>query len=120
MIRVHFHLKRHVFVVSERTPKGWRVMRYTDALCLRNVRFVVSDKGREYCRAKGMRWVHAWAEGTLCACATHRASGVRVTYNPFRDTGFRTQADGTPVTEASHAAFTLEVHAGKRRPVTLI
>ena len=53
--------------------KGWKVVEYTDAVCLTDVRFVCSAKGRDYCRAKGMRWVHAWAEGTRAdVCADPR------------------------------------------------
>lgn len=111
-VRVHFHLTRRTFVISEKVAKGWRVVDYRDTVCLDYVDFVVSAAGRDYCRnyvnpksgKRGMRWVHAWAEGTLSTCDAPR-DGTDVVYNPFRDDGF---TDGQrPVTCAAHASFTV-------------
>jgi hypothetical protein len=117
-VRVHFHLTRRCLVVSTKGPKGWRVERYSDApVCLRNVTFVVSDKGRDYCRAKGARWVHAWAEGELCDCL--RTDGVPVNYNPFRDLGFVTP-DAQLVTHGEHVRFELSGTGRARRILTTV
>lgn len=113
MIRVHFHLTKRIFVIGQKVPgKGWRKVAETPAVCLDGVRFVVSVKGRDYCRTHGMRWVHAWAEGELCDCLS--GAGEPVLYNPFRDEGFRLSS-GRLVTRAAHATFTVDA---QRRALT--
>jgi hypothetical protein len=96
----------------------WIVSRYTDTVCLSGVRFVVSAKGRDYCRAKQARWVHAWAEGTECApCGT---AGDSVVYNPFRNEGFVRESDGSLITATDHAAFSVDASTGTRRAITMV
>jgi hypothetical protein len=103
-VRVHFHLTRRTFVISEKVAQGWRVVDYRDRVCLEGCTFVVSAKGRDYCRAKRMRWVHAWAEGTLATCDAP-LEGTDVVYNPFTNDGF---TDGRRlITRADHASFTV-------------
>lgn len=101
-VRVHWNLTRGGFVVRG-VPKRKGDLRYADSVCVKDARFVVSIKGRDYCRAKQARWVHAWVEGELCDCGRH--DGVDVTYDPFRDEGFVVRGTSRGVTTAEHVSM---------------
>jgi hypothetical protein len=111
-ISVHWNLRRAGFVLGvparSRLTKPRKTGDTTDAVCLRNADFVVSPAGREYCRAKAGRWVHAWVTGEPCGCCevtTPEAEGERVTYNPFRDPGFVLEGTAVVVERAHHVSF---------------
>jgi hypothetical protein len=105
-VSVHWNLRRAGFVLgtpgTSRLSKPRKVRDTTETVCLTDATFVVSEAGREYCRAKHGRWVHAWVTGVPCGCGA--GDGESVTYNPFRDTGFRTVA-GAVVEHAAHVRF---------------
>lgn len=116
-VRVHWNLTRGGFVVRG-LPVKTGDMEYTDAVCLRDARFVVSDKGREYCRAKGARWVHAWVEGERCDCGS--VAGSSVSYNPFRDESFVETGTTTAVRSAGHVAFRTHGRGKTAKPETRV
>jgi hypothetical protein len=113
-ISVHWNLRRAGYVLG--VPQAGRLSKPRKTgdtvapLCMRDAVFVVSPSGRQYCRDKGGRWVHAWVTGVPCGCGD--TSGDLVTYNPFRDVEFRTLA-GENVTHAAHVHFSIV--AGKPR-----
>jgi hypothetical protein len=117
-VRVHWNLHRGGYSV---TVRG-KVTATPDAVCLRNVRFVVSDAGLARMRRLGRRKVVAWAEGELCACApgaTH--DGPTVTFNPWRGDRFTVRETGAVIEGATHVAMTSGVGAdGKAFPLATV
>src|SRR5262245_12496930 len=105
-VDVYWNLTRRVWSVKQ---KG-KVVGHYPAVTLRAVSWVVQAAGREYCRRKGMRWVHAVARGELIsttACVLNGSDGERVTYNPFVDDTFVVERDRVklPVTSSTGAVF---------------
>src|SRR5262249_53288772 len=116
-VRVHWNLKKGGFVVRG-LPVRVGDMRYTDAVCLRDARFVVSLATQAQCRAKGARWVHAWVEGTPCGCGA--MDGAAVTYNPFRDEWFVIEGTKLVVTHATHVGFRSHGRGKASKPETRV
>lgn len=63
MIRVYFNLHKRLFSVQEKTEKGWRVVRHTDELLLKNVEFKVYEAGRQRVLKEKRKNVHAYVIG---------------------------------------------------------
>lgn len=95
LVRVYFNLHKHVLSVQEKTAKGWRVAAHTPFLCLKNVKFKVSEAGRLRVIKEKKKNVHAFIEGEVSdwrECEEMPCHAV--TYNPyvrgdffFKDTG---------------------------------
>lgn len=121
-VRVHWNLHLGGYTV---TPLPKRVGRYTrvDRVCVKDAQFVVSEKGRDYCRTetaksgKSKRWVHAWVEGELCECHSDSA-GTDVSYNPFINQGFVERGTQRLLASASHVDMQTIVSKGKKKPIT--
>src|SRR5690242_12259195 len=98
-VRVYRNLRRKDYSIMDLTTK--RVVGHFATVWLDDVRFVVSEAGRNRAIREGQRNVHAFAEGTLSAVstATRDPNGyVRVTYNPFHGPFFtRAALGGIPV-----------------------
>lgn len=120
MTRVHWNLHKGGYSVSQKTPDGWRVVSNPEAVCLRDVRFVVSAAGMARIRARGVRKVVAWAEGTPRACTCSApADAPTVHFNPWKAETF--VVDGTRIDAASHVHFESIVTAdGKTVPLTRV
>jgi len=99
-VRVHWNLHRGGYSV---TVKG-RVTAKVGRVCLRDVRFVVSDALLAYMRGLGKRKVVAWCEGVPCEdCTAHASSGAPVvTFNPWKGDRFTDRATGAVVEAADH------------------
>jgi len=100
-VRVHWNLHRGGYSV---TVKG-RVVDTPAAVCLRNVRFVVSDAGLARIRKLGRRKVVAWAEGELCSPVEAPAGAPTVTFNPWKGDRFVIRETGAPIDQASCVRF---------------
>lgn len=99
--RVHLNLHTREWTISERRRKIDSQPNY----CLTNVRFIVSEKTRQWVIKHRERCVHAWAEGTKAVAISVVPDGAtQVTYNPFRAATFTT-LDGTPVLNADTCYF---------------
>jgi hypothetical protein len=69
-----------------KTPKGWRLLRHTDRIALRNVRFIVNEAGKQRVRREQKKFVHAFVEGE-----ERSQIGLIVTlikYNPYQHETF--------------------------------
>lgn len=65
VVRVHKNLHNGCYAVSD--PRTRKVLGYTPALVLRDVRPHVSKAGHRRCMDQGVRNVHAFLEGTLAS-----------------------------------------------------
>jgi len=96
-VRVHWNLHRGGYSV---TVKG-RVVATPSRVCLRAVRFVVSDASLARMRRLGRRKVVAWCEGVICEGCEAHAAGEVVTFNPWRSDRFHVAGDVGRVVEAA-------------------
>ena len=101
-VRVHWNLHKGGCVVRN-VPNRPGDMRYTDSVCLRNVRFVVSESTMKRIQKEGVRSVGAWLEGELCECGKH--DGVGIHFNPFRSWDFTRGDDQSAVHFADHVSI---------------
>jgi len=116
-ISVHWNLQRGGYSV---TLDKKRVIAKPDAVCLTNVRFVVSAAQLRRMRGLGRRKVVAWIEGDVCPCHGPLSDGVEITFNPWRADTFHERGTGRPVRTASHVSLTMRTGPdGVRTPLTL-
>lgn len=88
-VRCYFNLHRRKYSIQRKTPKGWRVYKHTDLICLEDARFIVSAAGRRRVLAEQKKNVHAYVEGTLANPFKHQCNGNQlelegITYNPYK------------------------------------
>lgn len=107
-VRVYRNLRTGNFSVLQRG----KVVAHVDAICLRDVRFVVSEKGRQRVIRDKRKNVHAWVDGTVAP--TCREAETPVTYNPYEAGSFVRADDRTPVACSATAAMRIEA-GGKAR-----
>jgi hypothetical protein len=74
---------------SLRSKKSGRVERRGQNYYLKNVKFKVSDKGRQRVLAEGRKNVHAGLEGFVTRKPRKIEEWQRVSYNPRKDDAFR-------------------------------
>lgn len=90
-VRVYRNLNKPTFfsILALDGPYKGKVLGYAPVVGMLNVRLKVSSKSREGVLSKGVRTVHAFAEGEFLALSdtlpAHIAGGEvsRVTYQPF-------------------------------------
>jgi len=93
-----------VDVYRNLTRRAWsvrragRVFAHVQALCLAGVTLRASEASRLRCVSRGIRDVHAWAQGTPSDLA-RPPEAIRVRYRPHIEAGFR-GPEGELVTEA--------------------
>lgn len=99
---VYYNLHKHCLSVRH---KG-RVVNHTDKIALDNVKFVVSQAGRERVLKEQRKNVHAVVRGEIreMSFADCVAPGHIVKYNPYKYNSFVTE-DGTPVKGAKKVAI---------------
>lgn len=91
---------------SLRSKKSGRVEKRKQHFYLKNVKFKVSDKGRQRVLSEGRKNVHAGLEGFL-ARNPKIDNWQRVSYNPRKDDSFR-DAFKKKVSESKIVKFTPE------------
>lgn len=103
-VRVYFNLHKKVFSVLHKTPKGWRLWRHLEDICLHNVVFRISESGRQRVIKEKKKNVHAYIEGNLHGNATFEANGDShsISYNPYKYPKFHFVGKDTytPITTA--------------------
>jgi hypothetical protein len=90
LVHVYFNLRTGLW--SIRDPRTRRVVDHRAEVHLRDVRFRVSEAGRQRVLRDRRRAVHAWAEGELCDAPAALVGAVR--YNPYRAPTFEASTDG--------------------------
>ena len=87
---------------SLREKKTGKVVAHADNVNLKDVKFHVSEAGRDRVRKEKRKNVHAWVEGTLWHTVLTKCQ--RVCYNPYRDDNFKT-SDGENVWSSDTAVL---------------
>lgn len=105
-VRIHYNRTKGMLSINELSPRGWKLARHTSRVVLRDVRFVVSECGRQWVLKNKKRHVHAWVFGTLITEDTKPdltdLGGLSVVrYNPYRAGYFHNQ-DLRPVYTADY------------------
>lgn len=98
-VRVYFNLRRKVFSVMDKKTR--RVIAHLAEVGLTDVRFIVSESGRQRVLREKVKNVHAFVEGTLGL--TQPIEGVAVSYNPYKAPTFVERDSGLPVHSAPRA-----------------
>lgn len=108
-VDVYWNLHKRCWSIRH---KG-RVIRHATYVHLQDVRFVVSEAGRQRVLREGRKNVHAFARGELVDAAkgeefmsadrSYHRSYKDVTYNPFKSASFYRRDTGKPVTRAPQA-----------------
>lgn len=107
-VRVYYNLHKHVWSIKcmERGPKYNRVIAHREVLELAGVKPVVSLAGQRKVREEGKKNVHAYIEGQWKLTTTPLNSSMhRITYNPYKDKGFRYLAFNQEYTGSDIALF---------------
>jgi len=106
--RVYRNLHRRVWSLQQ----GAKVIAHSSWVLLNGVTFTVSERGRARALRRGVRNVHAKAQGTLLAgdgvqsVAYWLITNMReVTYNPFKAAGFYFRDTGEVVSAADLVLF---------------
>jgi hypothetical protein len=88
VVDVYFNLHTHLWSVRNR--KTGLVMFHTDGIALDNVKFVVSEAGRQRVLKEKRKNVHAFVRGTIgrYRMIQERNGSLLVSYNPYRGPTF--------------------------------
>jgi len=75
---------------------------------LTNVKFQVSQTGRDRCLARKRKTVHAFVTGTLQEVAAEiaKVSGIKISYNPYKAGHFYNVETDEPIYQAKSAVIT--------------
>ena len=104
-VNVYFNLHKKVWSIRQ----SGKVIKHTDFICLRDVKFRVSKKGRERVLKEQKKNVHAYASGYIIsfgdAVPERAPKDARwITYNPYMNDTFvgvdRSTARSSPVLES--------------------
>jgi hypothetical protein len=99
-IDAYRNLHKKCISVREGSPK--RVRRHVQELVLADVKFVVSEAGRQRVLREHRKNVHAVVRGHATDQGPPEGEPVEVTYNPYQHTTFVTRADKQPVYTARY------------------
>jgi len=83
-LRVYFNLHKNLLSIQARVNGSWKVLKHTRQICLENVRFKVSEAGRQRVIRDKRKNVHAFVEGVAAkAFNRNKLPTAIVTYNPY-------------------------------------
>lgn len=102
-VRVYFNLHNRLFSIMH----GSRVVAHTSSVKLTNVKFRVSEAGRQRVLAQQRKNVHAFVEGTFdhLPSGDHELLAEGVTYNPYKHSTFVRTKDKSPIHSAKAAVL---------------
>lgn len=109
-VQVYKNLHKKCWSVRQ----GGSVVFRTTYLCLKNVRFYVSEDGRQRVIAEKSKNVHAWATGLLIHSSeidanTRDGSGMDVKYNPYvYDSFVLSKSDQIKIEGAAYGDFMID------------
>jgi hypothetical protein len=103
-VKVYRNLQAKCLSVMERG----KVTGHAQTVRLTDVKFQVSDKGRERCICRQRKTVHAFVVGNLeeAVAEVLAFSGTKVSYNPYKAGYFYNAATGEPVYQAKSVVIT--------------
>jgi len=82
-VRVYFNLHKKLLSVQTKVNGRWKVIKHTDSISLADVKFKVSEAGRQRVLREKRKNVHAFIEGMEIAELTEQIA-QKVTYNPYK------------------------------------
>ena len=97
-VQVYFNLHKKCW--SVRDKKTRRVILHCDRIHLHDIRFKVSQKGRERVLREKRKNVHAFIEGYVGASMLDPERTTQVVYNPYKYDSFVTLPDEAPITSS--------------------
>lgn len=105
---VYFNLHKKLFSIKAMEgPNRGRVIHHSKGVRLSDVKFKVSEKGRQRVLTEKRKNVHAGVVGTLIGLfdSTDEVGGNRVTYNPYKCDSFVRAETFEPVYVADNATL---------------
>lgn len=104
-VRIYYNLHRKQLSVQSKTPKGWRVVNHVSKVMLENVRFKVSEAGRQRVLRERKKNVHAFIEGDLVLDGNGGPieADTLVSYNPYLRGSFYERNTMDPIDGAKFA-----------------
>lgn len=88
-VRVYRNLNNGKMSVQQKIEKRWIVVGHVTDAIVHNVRFHVSEAGRQRVIEAGRKNVHAWGEGILVAQFNPRLeASIPLGYDPYRNESF--------------------------------
>lgn len=102
-VKVYFNLHNRLFSVQH----GGRVVAHLPEVALKNVKFKVSEAGRQRVLREQRKNVHAFVEGEFEHKQTgeHKTLPQGVSYNPYKHSSFVRTHDKSPIHEAPSASL---------------
>jgi hypothetical protein len=90
-VRVYFNLHKNLLSVQSKGKNGWRVIAHEESVALRDVKFKVSEAGRQRVLKEKKKNVHAFIEGAIVKGNERISADTPVSYNPFRGPFFQSE-----------------------------
>ena len=108
-VRLYFNLRKRLFSLQHRTPKGWRLWKHVDNINLHFPEFKVSESGRQRVLRDRRKNVHAYVEGILSApmCVDHDDL-TRVSYDPYKGNAFVIKNSGVAIMNGRYLIGTID------------
>tara|TARA_R100000008_G_C3523459_1_gene135281 strand:- start:214 stop:579 length:366 start_codon:yes stop_codon:yes gene_type:complete len=106
-VNVYFNLHKRVWSVRQ----SGIVIEHTKQIFLRDVKYRVSEKGRERVLRESRKNVHAYASGYICEGQDLPNVPERitsVTYNPYKHKTFVFKDNGKPCLSSDYAEMRIE------------
>lgn len=99
--------KKCLSVKALEGPLRGRVIAYSREICLEDVEFRVSEKGRQRVINEKRKNVHAYVIGKITNSLFDKLS-TRLMYNPYKTSSFVSATTGVPVRTADRVRITTE------------
>lgn len=97
------------YSIQKKVGGRWLVVGHSNELILKDVKFKVSEVGRQRVIKEGRKNVHAFVYGKLVnsiGFGKSQNSMIKISYNPYKSSKFFSTTDGTYVELAKYAKFT--------------
>lgn len=89
MVRTYFNLHKHLFSVQEKVNGSWKVTRHVNFLVLKDVKFKVSEAGRQRVLREGRKNVHGYVYGEeLTEYNIDEEAHINIFYDPYKYKSF--------------------------------
>ena len=98
-VKVYWNLHRHLYSVQQ----NGLVVGHAESVALNDVKFKVSQAGRNRVLNEKRKNVHAFIIGTVATSGT--VGEMRITYNPYKYSSFVDREKETPIFAASSVAL---------------
>ena len=99
-LRVYLNLHKMCLSVQGKRNGNWKVIAHVDEISLSDVKFKVSEAGRQRVIREKRKNVHAFVEGFLSEEVLDCAQTV--SYNPYKAGHFYNKETQEPIHSASH------------------